>query len=194
VRDGRDVVASLRGQRWFHRNTATAISMWTQAVDYSATAARVFPPGSVHALRYEDLVADPEPPLRALCAFLGESFDPVMTAAHEFAEEAVPANRRHWHSMTAKEVTASRVGVWGERLSADEITLCETVMASRLRARGYELTSDARADGRSLMNYRRIDLARRLAVRRRRWGDGLRSPLLKPIGARLRTGEKIYLG
>jgi hypothetical protein len=148
----------------------------------------------VHELRYEDLVADPERTLRALCAFLGESFDPSMTALHEDPEPAVTANRRKWHTMTAQEVTASRVGAWGERLSADEITLCETVMASRLRARGYELTSNDRADGRAVLSYRRIDLARRLAVRRRRWGDRLRSPLLNWIGARLRTGEKIYLG
>jgi hypothetical protein len=97
VRDGRDSLVSQlrRGRSLYH-----AAWIWLCAAA-SGVALRSHP--RVHALRYEDLTADPEASLRALCAWLGESFDEGMvaggvggSAVHETwaSSPAEPINRR----------------------------------------------------------------------------------------------------
>ncbi len=45
-------------------------------------------PVAIHHLRYEDLVAEPEVQMRALCSFLGLSFEPAMV---DYGDAAAPA-------------------------------------------------------------------------------------------------------
>lgn len=172
VRDGRDCAASLLGMPWWHRGFHEAVATWAQVMDVTAGFARRLGPGSWYELRYEDLLADPEGQLRALCAYLGEEYAPGMTEPHRVAHGAVPA-RKTWHRRTHGALDASRAGSWERRLSAEQIRLADAVLGERLAARGYAPGGDARPGAGELLRYRRVEALRRAARAKRRLRDGV---------------------
>ncbi|MBO3739030.1 sulfotransferase family protein [Actinoplanes flavus] len=143
VRDGRDCVASLKETPWGPRDLDELIDIWARSADSSLRAARAYPAGVYHQLRYEDLVADPEPHLRAICDFLGEEYDPAMARPSELAPVAVPAYKT-WHALTRSEVTTARVSSWQRRLTAEEIDRCEAIFGDRLTRFGYQVSAAGR--------------------------------------------------
>ncbi|GAA1416490.1 sulfotransferase [Catellatospora coxensis] len=182
VRDGRDCVASLGETPWQQgKDVCHAISDWARAMDSSALARRTLAADSYHEVRYERLVADPEPELRAICRFLGEEYDPAMAEPARLAEVAVPS-RKSWHRLTHEPVTTERVGSWRERLAPWQITLCEAKLGGRLKELGYPLSGDGspwwRGPGRvHHLHYAHIDGPRRTLATRRalaRFRDRLR--------------------
>ncbi|WP_189865090.1 sulfotransferase family protein [Streptomyces poonensis] len=170
VRDGRDCVASLLGMPWWHRGFHEAVATWAQVMDTTRRHARAPGPGSWHELHFEDLVADPERSLRALCGFLGEEYAPETLEPHRVAGIAVPA-RKTWHRRTHGALDSSRAGSWRQRLTVDQIRLCEAVLGERLARHGYELAGAVRPDPAELLRYRRVQLMRRAAHARRRLLD-----------------------
>jgi hypothetical protein len=100
IRDGRDVVASYR-DRWGYRSGVRAAnSVWAQYVRTARDFGSHLPRERYHELRYEALVAETEPTVRALFAFLGEEWDPLVLrydeAQHDTTERyaAFTARRR----------------------------------------------------------------------------------------------------
>jgi hypothetical protein len=170
VRDGRDCVASLKAMPWFTQDVHAAISTWVEAIGSCRRAARTLPADAYYELRYERLVASPAAELAALCEFLGEDFDPVMTEPHKIADIALP-KRQVWHAETHKRVTTARTGSWQDRLEPWEIALCEAIMGSRLRAFGYELSGAPRPSPGQLARYVRVDALRRAAAHKRHIRD-----------------------
>ncbi|MGA3565404.1 sulfotransferase family protein [Melissospora conviva] len=166
IRDGRDCVASLTEMPWHRGGVNQAISAWAQAVDHGRWARRTLGRDSYHEVRYEQLVADPETELRALCTYLGEEYDAAMTAPDRVAGVAVPA-RKTWHVRTHRPVGSDRVGRWASRLSPQELGLCEAVLGDRLRAQGYVLSGAPRPPAALRLGYERQALRHRLAGLRR---------------------------
>jgi hypothetical protein len=187
IRDGRDCVASLNEMPWFNLDTFHAVSTWAEAVDAGRRAAQRLGRDAYYELRYEGLVSDPHVELRGLCAFLGEDYDPAMAEPHHMAKLAVPAHKK-WHARTYGSVDADRVGSWVGRLEPWEVSLCESVIGSRLTANGYELTGAPRASAAILARYLRVTTRRRLGVRKRAAVDLVRrcrEP--NPVAATLTT-------
>ncbi|BCJ72486.1 sulfotransferase [Catellatospora sp. IY07-71] len=178
VRDGRDCVASLGETPWQQgKDVCHAISDWARAMDSSARARRSLSADSYHEVRYERLVADPEPELRTICRFLGEEYDPAMAEPARVADVAVPS-RKSWHKLTHAPVTTDRVGSWRERLAPWQITLCEAKLGRHLRELGYPLSGAGspwwKGPGRvHYLHYPRLDGPRRTVGVRRAFG-GLR--------------------
>ncbi|MGA5300379.1 sulfotransferase family protein [Nucisporomicrobium flavum] len=170
IRDGRACVASLKEMTWHREDVPGTVAAWARAVDEAHRAARRLPANQWHSLRYEDLVADPHRELTGICAFLGEDYDPAMTRPSAVADVAVPAFKT-WHEHTHEPVTTRRVESWRRRLTAEEIALCETALASRLRACGYDLTGTGRTPRTAMIRYglsttrHRLAPAKRLAER-----------------------------
>ncbi|WP_229072590.1 sulfotransferase [Actinoplanes sp. DH11] len=143
LRDGRDCVASLKETPWGPDDFGKLVETWARSADASMRAARDYPADVYHQVRYEDLVSDPEPHLRAVCAFLEEEYDPAMARPSEVAPVAVPEYKT-WHSLTHSEVTTARVSSWQRRLTAEEIERCENVFGDRLTRLGYQLSENGR--------------------------------------------------
>lgn len=101
----------------------------------------------VMVVRYEDLVGDPEPVVRRVCAHLGETFEPAMLAlgrAADTSAELVPGSpefeawqRRHL-AKTQGRIGADSVGKWRKELSAAEQAVVEAVTAEGMEACGYK--------------------------------------------------------
>lgn len=137
MRDGRDCVASLKETPWKPDEFDTLIEYWTKSADCSLIAARYYRKDQYHQVRYEDLVADPEPHLRAICDFLTEEYDPAMKAPNKLASVAVPEYKT-WHTLTHQAPTTERVASWRSRLTDDEVRRCEEAFGNRLSRFGYE--------------------------------------------------------
>jgi hypothetical protein len=167
VRDGRACVASLKEMSWHTQDVYGTVAAWARAVDEARRAARRLGPGQWHQLRYEDLVADPHAELAAICAFLGEEYDPAMAEPSAVSGVAVPAFKT-WHRLTHGPVTTQRVQSWQERLTPAEIALCETALGSRLRACGYHLAGAPRPRTAELVRYGFSAAPHRLAPAKRR--------------------------
>ena len=75
VRDGRDVVASLKARKYAFNDLDDLIYCWTRVTDVLQRL--VARPGTV-LIRYEDLVRDPEATLTAVCTAIGEAWTPQM--------------------------------------------------------------------------------------------------------------------
>lgn len=192
VRDPRDCVASLKRMPWWKRGSYHSMSAWAQSIDYTDEAARTWP-GVVARVQYERLVADPETELKALCAALGEDYDPAMAEPERLAPVVVP--RKQWHRSTRVTPTTERVGRWRGELEPWEAALCETVLAERMRTFGYELAGAGRPPVGHLARYAYVH-STRTAFRRGqllkdRW-DQRREP--NPVAAVLTSSQRAAAG
>ncbi|MBO2459985.1 sulfotransferase family protein [Actinomadura violacea] len=181
VRDGRDAVSSLARMPWYGGDVHSAALTWREAVDTGSRLARRLGPGHYYEMRYEDLVADPERSLFALCGFLEEEYDEAMAEPHHHARRTVPAERR-WHLRTHEAVNDRNVGAWAARMEPWEADLVEHVLAGRLRRHGYALTGRDRPAAAHLARFHRTAAhrwrrQRSGAVRERRARRGEPNPV-----------------
>ncbi|HET9518460.1 MAG TPA: sulfotransferase [Actinoplanes sp.] len=189
VRDGRDCVASLKEMPWHRQDIYTTIAAWARAADEGHRAAARLDATQYHQLRYEDLVKDPETQLRALCSFLDEEYHPAMAHPNEIADVAVPAHKT-WHARTRTDVDTQRVRSWQQRLTADEIALCEAALGDRLTALGYEPADVPAPRPAEMLRYRRAAARNRLApVWRRLRQSTDRLVPQPPVAARLTSRQ-----
>jgi hypothetical protein len=188
VRDPRDCVASLKRMPWWERPVFHSISAWAQSIDYTEEAADRWP-GLVTTVQYERLVADPESELTALCAALGEDYDPAMAEPERLAPVVVPG--KDWHRGTRVTPSTEAVGRWRAELEPWEAALCEAVLGERMRAYGYDLTSAGRPRPDHLARFAYVDSSRRLLRRvelaKDRWS---RRREQNPVAALLTSAQR----
>jgi sulfotransferase family protein len=83
VRDGRDVALSHRGLSFGPQTIDAAARWWRERIETARTAAAELPAGTYLEVRFEDLVADPEPELRRICDLVDLPWSDRMLAYHE---------------------------------------------------------------------------------------------------------------
>ena len=194
VRDPRACVASLQRMPWWQQGTPAALAAWVEAVDYGAHWRTRLGPSSWHELRYEQLVADPEPELRRLCDYLGEAYDPAMTQPDSVPRAAVP-RRKTWHSRARSGMDSDRTTAYREGLDLADLQLVERVAGSRLQEAGYELEEVGRPPARLLAEYARVAAHRRLSQRKLQAQDLLRDRRAgTPVAALLTSGQRALAG
>jgi Sulfotransferase family len=135
---------------------ADTAQRWRNRIEEARRQARRLR-GRYLELRYEDLVAAPEPPVRRVCQLIELDYDRAMLDYHERAGERLaelgdlPATgargerpgeeRRASHALAARPPTAARMGAWREQMSAAERAEFEAVAGDLLVELGYELPS-----------------------------------------------------
>jgi hypothetical protein len=150
IRDGRDVAASLMARTWGMRRPRRIARRWVREVSTARRDALALAPGTYLEVRYEELVADPERVLRAICAHVELTFEPAMLRFHERAETRLaelrdlPGHRSAAERATQFErvrepVSGSRVGAWREALAAEDIAAFQSVAADLLAELGYPI-------------------------------------------------------
>jgi Sulfotransferase family len=152
IRDCRDVAASLRGLPFApgDGDVDTIAASWRNYISRTRTLAR----GVLHyrEVRYERLVAEPEPVLRELCEFVELSFDRSMLWAHERAQQRLEEltsvrladgsvrtadARRALLARTLQPPDPGRVGRWRTVLTAGETARVEAAAGVLLSELGY---------------------------------------------------------
>lgn len=146
VRDGRDVVCSLRKTPFAKLDHAPAESVAAAqrcAVQWRANvraALRLRHDPLYHELRYEDLVRDPETVLRPLIAFLGLPWDDrVLERADRAAPGPTAAVEDDYGAATAAgAIFASSLSRWRQDLSHDDCRALQLLIGPLLVELGYE--------------------------------------------------------
>ena len=154
VRDGRDVVLSLRNVPWASSvPVPVSCLQWMMFARATQRLERRLDPGSFAVVRYEELVREPERELRRLCEFVGEKLEPEQLQSVD-QSGAVPETEEAWKAKARERPDAARAGAW--RRSADPrlIARMNLHMGSMLRTMGYAETE-----------VKGISLAQRLAWR-----------------------------
>ena len=157
IRDGRDVTLSQLEVHHGAESVEGAAKNWVGGIEKARrNAGRV---RNYIEVRYEDLVAEPEPVLRRICAFIALPFDDAMLSYHERADErmseiardfdrqgesAISAEvRASQHSRVASPPQTARAGRWRTEMSETDRKAFEAVAADLLADLGYELENSA---------------------------------------------------
>ena len=156
IRDGRDVMLSVRGL-WFRPgDTVEACAEdWARRLARTQLVGHRLP----HYLevRYEALVTSPEATLRAICGFLDLAFEPALLRYHERAASRLDEHearyaadgslvisktgRRQNQRFVMETPQPDRIGRWRREATADEIDRFEAVAGEWLDRLGYVRSS-----------------------------------------------------
>src|SRR6266576_845787 len=136
IRDGRDVALSLSEVSWGPGDVQAAATKWVEELGQARRRARRLRRGTYIEVRYEDLVADPEPQLRRIVDFVALPWDGEMLSYHRGAEARMETAMRDFHPMGGGTITAeerrrqhelvssppssTRVGRWRTEMSAED--------------------------------------------------------------------------
>ena len=135
IRDGRDVACSTMPLSFGPNTVFASARRWRRSVMHGLRFAEANN-GLIYALKYEDLVVDPEKHLREICHFLGEEFEPAML---EFYKK--PGEVLHHHQNTARQVNTSRKDRWKRELTRRQVRVYEAIAGDVLGKLGYEVTN-----------------------------------------------------
>ena len=190
VRDGRSNVASLKTMPWWPFDSIGSMAAWSQAEYCSRRNAKRLPGDVFHVVRYESLVADPEPVLRQLCTFLEEDFHPAMLEPSE-VREVVP-EKKTWHTNLNNTVSTDRVESWRQGLDPWELGLMETVLRRKLRRYRYPISGAGKRPGPKLVATYARDAFERRSAMRKRWSEESReaAEATYPVAAQLTTRQR----
>jgi hypothetical protein len=194
VRDARANVASLKSMPWWPYDSVASTATWAQAEYCARRNVRRLPRDVFHVVRYESLVADPEPVLRDVCTFLDEELDPAMLEPARV--RGVVPHAKTWHARLDEPVSTARVESWRRTLEPWELGLAETVLGRALARCDYPLTGMGRRPGPLMLaRYARAIMHRQVAMHAR-WASErreARSPAY-PVAARLTSRQRALDG
>lgn len=138
VRDGRDACLSQLRQTFGHQDPLRCAEDWREQVYWVRTIGRLLGAERYHELRYEDLLADPEHQLTALCRFLGLDYSAEMLAYPERRDQAVPEGKRHLWPLLDQPPRQSNAGKWRREMSPALRVCFEKRAGAVLAELGYE--------------------------------------------------------
>jgi hypothetical protein len=155
IRDGRDVALSLSEVSWGPGDVQAAAIKWVDELSRARQRARRLARDTYMEIRYEDLVADPEPLLRRIADFVDLPWSDSMLEYHHGAEERMKEVIRDFHPLGGGTITAeerqrqhelvksppssSRVGRWRTEMSPEDREAFEGVAGKLLAELGYEV-------------------------------------------------------
>jgi hypothetical protein len=135
LRDGRDVLASQLNTGSFGHTPAQVADSWRKTHrNFQALIDR----GDVKArfVRYEHLTSDPEPELRAICAFLNLEFDSAMLRHHELDLTVFKTNHIS-RDRVASMIDTTKIGRWQADLTPDQLSEFMKVAGDDLKRHDY---------------------------------------------------------
>jgi hypothetical protein len=168
VRDGRAVAASLLPLDWGPNNALHAAEFWMARCAAGLAAESQLGPDRVLRLRYEDLVGDPGPTLRAIASFAGLDYEPAMAEG-----SGLQPNQYHerQHRLVGHPPDRSRVNGWRQSLTPRQIEIFEAEAGEFLTTLGYVPLHGIRARPATqveVLRMRLVDLGRRVGNNLRR--------------------------
>jgi Sulfotransferase family len=158
IRDGRDVALSRRSRGMgAGKPMAETAELWRRRIERARAQGRQLR-GRYLELRFEDLIADPEPALRAACALVELDYDGSMLDYHETAAGRLTEletdlddgggriartgrERIASHALATEPPHAARTGAWRAEMSETERREFESVAGGLLAELGYDVPS-----------------------------------------------------
>ena len=138
VRDGRDVALSVQKMPFGANNAFAAAETWAEGIRLGMRAQRQHP-NNVLSVRYEDLVADPEPHVRRIADFLGLAYTDDMLRVEDTPKDKIVADQVAWFSNLWAGINEKSVGKWRREMSERDQRVFAAVAGPELAAWGYDL-------------------------------------------------------
>lgn len=107
VRDPRDVISSLKQQRWAPKDTGQAITWYTEVMNRWQHQRVTLSRDAYLELRFEDLVREPEKVMNRVCEFTGIGLEDAMLQVNLGNNNI----GRHVHDLTAEEIRKIETGL-----------------------------------------------------------------------------------
>lgn len=165
VRDPRAVVSSLIASNVHNSNALYGARRWRRDVEAGLKLEQDYPT-DVLRIRYEDLVADTETTLRAVCDFLEIDFEPILLDYHRTGTQEYSGYYAQIHAKLNDAPDISRIEAWRKKLNAQDIALIESICGPLMDQLGYTReTSGAVVPS----TVRRMKLQRRLGLFQQIW-------------------------
>jgi len=152
IRDGRAVALSLMEVSWGPSTVSEAAELWVELIGSARRKAGRLP--HYVELRYEDLIADPEPVVRRACELAELEFEPAMLEYHGAAGERMSAvardfqpgggsavsaeDRASQHALVSEPPQAERAERWRRELKPEDVASFEAIAGPTLDELGYE--------------------------------------------------------
>lgn len=177
VRDGRDVASAYLSAPFGPRTVAQAAALWRSQVCSARRAGNELGPERFTEVRYEDLIASPEPEVARLCAFLDVSMDPGMLGGPGAPEPDGDLVGQTHHRSTAQPIQQG-LRDWRTELGPDAIGGFEVIAGPVLESFGYARSEhvDVRPAVRVRSHGRRLyerSISKPVKTTRRHVGDHL---------------------
>lgn len=141
VRDPRDFALSCKKARFdlpAMASIAHTTKIWAMDQHAALSVLHSLGPERVFVQRYEDLVANPENVLQALCAFLGVDFESDLLTFNEKESAKRSADFRGWKNLN-RPFMSTNTAKYKSGLSAREIRAIEFRLGPSMQRFGYEL-------------------------------------------------------
>jgi hypothetical protein len=175
IRDGRDVALSTLALEHMHRHAATVAHVWARSVGRARMAGSRLGPNRYLEVRYEELVEDPEPSMRRVCALVDLSFEESMLH-HVVRDRFEDSIDKQMHGTLALPRTKG-LRDWRRDMAPSEVEEFEAIASKELIDSGYELASTPKLRTKLLAWYRFTGFAAGAGRRRVR---ALRRPSGQP--------------
>lgn len=148
VRDARDVALSVTALPFGPNNAYAAAQWWARGIRRGWEAERRHPE-QVLTVRYENLVADPETHVRAVCAHVGLGYNSEMLAIERSDPAKIVESQAGWFPQVSAGITTSEAGKWRTRMPAQDRRVVAAVAGPELAGLGYDLEDGAEPVGRA---------------------------------------------
>jgi hypothetical protein len=142
-------------------------------------------PDSVHLIRYEELLQEPEDEVRDCCSFLDIEFQEEMLYYYKTEDAQVTSESSQLMENVSIPIQSDNYGKYQDELPDDEVTLTEKVTYNELRYFGYEPVNDPeRLDEVGLKDasfYEKLDRRLERAAKRRYWREAPREQVRRQL-------------
>jgi hypothetical protein len=142
-RDGRDVALSFRKAVVGEKHYYHIGKEWAAAQQIALGMRERVGPKRFFSIRYEDLTANPEPTMQALCEFLGYRYTPSMLDFHRTEEAKRAAGSSNLWGNVVNPVMSDNSRKFLREMSPADIRLFELVAGDVLEALGYDRVATA---------------------------------------------------
>lgn len=137
-RDPRDVAASQK-RLWQTSMTRFVMRYWRSFHVYQHAQKKLA--DRYYALRYEDLVQNPESSIKQLCHAMDWDYQPVMLQPHKRTERGFASREIHKLG-TLEAMSCKHIGKYKKELSEEEIAFIEKVCMFPMRHFNYVLATE----------------------------------------------------
>jgi hypothetical protein len=148
IRDPRGIVASRNHGRYLREGAGGVkypILFIARAWRASAEIATAMENNDNHlALKYEDLVTEPERALKNLCDFLNIEYSAKMMDANEYRDGFGTPWKGNVNTDQHDGINTNGCERWKRELSEDEVFLCEFLCGDAMVKLGYETITDTK--------------------------------------------------
>ena len=158
IRDGRDAAMSM-AEKWgpheWHVDLYWSSVQWVRRVRAARASGARLGPNRYFELRYEQLVAEPDPLLRDICAFLDEPYHPAMARPQELAQQTIEASNG-FHSRIREAPNTQRIARWRREMSPFDLHLTQRIAGPLLAELGFDLAPMPRLSPLDRLRFERL--------------------------------------